>query len=91
MTEVGLAALSDEVRIIVPTPVARQASIDVLRPDDVGLGRLERVVLAGLDVLEGGAVEDDVDPLDRPVEPVAVADVADQEADVGRPSSRCRW
>jgi hypothetical protein len=27
-------------------------------------------------------VEDDVDPVHRPVEPVAVADVADEEADV---------
>ena len=61
----------------------REAGVDhVLRPDDVRLGRLERVVLAGLDVLQRRAVEDDVDPVHRPVEPVAVADVADEEADV---------
>ncbi len=50
-------------------------------PSDVGLGRLERVVLPGLDVLERRTVEDDVDALARPQHAVAIADVADEEAD----------
>ena len=36
----------------------------------------------GFDVLERRAVEDEVDALHRPVEPVTIADVADQEAQV---------
>ncbi len=65
-----------------PDAVGQAGVDDVLGADDVGLGRLERVVLARLDVLERGAVEDDVDALRRPQQPVAVADVADQEAQV---------
>ena len=54
-------------------------------PSDVGLRRLERVVLARLDVLERRAVEDDVDALARAQQAVAVAHVADQEADARGP------
>src|SRR5688572_25230450 len=33
-------------------------------------------------MLQGGAVEDEVDALHRPMEPVTIADVADQEAEI---------
>ena len=80
MTEVGLAALSDDVSTIVDTPAARQASMTFC--GHVRLGRLERVVLAGLDVLQRGAVEDHVDALAGTQQASPIADVADEEANV---------
>ena len=63
--------------------IGRQAGVDhVLRPDDVRLGGLERVVFPRFDVLERRAVEDEVDVLHGTLESVAVADVADQKAEV---------
>ena len=63
-------------------PVREAGIDDVLRPDDVRLGRLEGVVLAGLDVLQRSAMEDDVDVLRGAKQPVAIADVADEEPHV---------
>ena len=60
-------------------------------PADIRLGRLERVVLARFDVLQGGAMEDHVDALERARQAVAIADVADEEADVGAVAIACRW
>ncbi len=51
----------------------------VLRAEDVGLDRLERVVLAHRHLLERRGVDHHVDVLHRTVEAVAVAHVADEE------------
>ena len=53
---------------------------DVLRADDVGLHDLERVVLRRRHLLQGGGVNDHVDVLKRAVQPIAIADVAEEEA-----------
>ena len=63
--------------------IGGQAGVDhVLRAADVRLGDLERVVLARFDVLQRSAVEDDVDVLGGAHQPIAIADVAHEEADV---------
>src|SRR5262245_14213659 len=54
---------------------------DVLRPEHIGLDRLERVVLARGNLLHRGGVEDDVHPVHGALEALAIAHVADEEAE----------
>src|SRR6478752_4654276 len=53
---------------------------DVLATEDVGLDELVRVVLARVDLLEGGGVHDVVGAVHGPAEAVEVADVTDEPA-----------
>ena len=53
---------------------------DVLGAEDVGLDRLEGVVLADGHVLERRGVDDHVSTLDGAPQPVAIANVTDEEA-----------
>src|SRR2546422_11344600 len=55
----------------------------VLGADHISLDRLERVVLAGWDLLERGRVEHDVHAVHGPLEPRLVPHVADEEAERG--------
>ena len=58
-----------------------QAGVDdVLGADDVGLDAFNRVVFGGGHLLEGGRVNHDIDALESAFETVAVAHVADEEA-----------
>ena len=54
---------------------------DVAAPEDVGLYCLKRVVLDGLHALHRGRVYHDVDTLERALEPLLVAYVADEKTD----------
>ena len=63
------------------TPASRHDLGDVLGAEDVGLDRLERVVLADRHVLQRGGVDDHVGALDGATQPVAIADVTDEEAE----------
>lgn len=56
---------------------------DVVRADDVGSHGLHGEELAGGHLLEGGGVEDVVDPVHGVAHALGVADVADEEADLG--------
>ena len=53
---------------------------DVLGAEDVGLDRLERVVLADRHVFQGGRVDDHIGALDGAAQPIPIAHVADEEA-----------
>lgn len=56
---------------------------DVVRADDVGSHGLHGEELAGGHLLEGGGVEDVVDPVHGVAHALGVADVADEEANLG--------
>ena len=58
---------------------------DVGGAHDVRANHLERVVLRGRDLLQGRGMDDHVHAVEGAVEPVAVADVADKEAQVAMP------
>ena len=63
-------------------PVVHGRFNEVLGAEDVGLYRLEGVVLAGGHLFEGRRVHDDIDPLQRAVQPILVAHVSDEIADL---------
>ena len=52
---------------------------DVLGADHIGLDALDRIVFGRRDLLQRGGVHDDVDAGESPVQPLAVANVADEE------------
>src|ERR1700688_4431032 len=54
---------------------------DVLRAEDVRLDRFERVVLAYRNVFERSGVYDNVGASDGPTQPIAIADIADEETE----------
>ncbi len=54
---------------------------DVLRPGDVGLHRLERVVLRGDHLLHRGGMDDDVGSLRSAQQPLRVTDITDEVAE----------
>ena len=60
-------------------PVCQGCPDDVLRPQDVGLDEFRRVVLSGGHLLEGGGVHHHVHPAEGQGQPLAVADVTQEE------------
>jgi len=76
----GPAALSVESATTFATPGIESGLDHVLGPDDVGLDAFEGVVFGRRDLFQGGGVDDDVDALDGPAEPVEIPDVADEVA-----------
>ena len=81
ITFTGLQALS----VVTPTTVSTAELLladradEVLGAEDVRLDRLERLVLAGRDLLQRGRVEDDVGTAQRGGQRGEVADVPDAE------------
>ena len=51
---------------------------DVFRAHDVSLHGLEGVVLGGRHLFEGGGVDDVIDPVEGPVEPLFIPDIPDE-------------
>ena len=51
---------------------------DILSANDISLDRFERVVLSCWHLLQGGSVNDDVDPLHGTIEPFLVSHIADE-------------
>ena len=77
---IGLDALSVESATTFLTPVSIAASMTFWRAEHVGLHELERVVLRGVDLLQGGGVDDVVDVVHRAQQAALVTDVADEPA-----------
>ncbi len=63
MTLEGRTALSVEICTNRWVPTSAAASTDVERAEDVGVGRLERMLLEHRHVLVGGGVEDHLGPV----------------------------
>ena len=64
-------------------PGAQARADHILRPEDIGADTFEGIVLGGGDLLHGGGMDDKVHPVQRQLQPVAVAHIADEIADEG--------
>src|SRR5262245_17056459 len=65
-----------------PLDVSVDGGVDhILGPVDIGLDRLEGIVFARGNLLEGSRVHHDIDAVHGPGEPVAIPHVADEEAE----------